>query len=99
MMCVPFLNLQFPEFIASFFSRLSLPSVGSTSSAVPTRNVLGNVPSYAAGRQVEASINLNYFSFSLPNGSTEVYYEFIMKRRKIPSMKLIGKNVNVHFMS
>lgn len=48
-------RLKFPEFIASFFSRLSLPSVGSTSSAVPTRNVLGNVPTYAAGRQVEVN--------------------------------------------
>ncbi|KAK2991452.1 hypothetical protein RJ640_012060 [Escallonia rubra] len=43
-------RMKFPEFIASFFSRLSWPSVGSTSPAAPTRNVLGNLPSYA-GRQ------------------------------------------------
>ncbi|KAK3006699.1 hypothetical protein RJ639_017715 [Escallonia herrerae] len=31
-------RMKFPEFIASFFSRLSWPSVGSTSPAAPSRN-------------------------------------------------------------
>lgn len=45
---------QFPEFIASFFSRLSWPSSGSSSPPAPARTTLGNIPPYA-GRQVEAS--------------------------------------------
>ncbi|XP_044469021.1 rhomboid-like protein 20 [Mangifera indica] len=44
---------KFPEFVASFFSRLSWPSVGS-SPAAPSRNVVGSVPSYT-GHQVERS--------------------------------------------
>lgn len=43
-------RLKFPEFIASFFSRLSLPSVGGTSPAPPARIA----PSFAA-RQVEGN--------------------------------------------
>ncbi|XP_058749211.1 rhomboid-like protein 20 [Vicia villosa] len=43
---------KFPEFISSFFSRISLPSMGSPTRTTPTRNVLGNVPSYPA-RQME----------------------------------------------
>ncbi|XP_031115708.1 rhomboid-like protein 20 [Ipomoea triloba] len=46
-------RVKFPDFIASFFSRLSWPSTGSTSSPAP-RNALGNVPSYAS-RQVEGN--------------------------------------------
>ncbi|XP_054795118.1 rhomboid-like protein 20 isoform X2 [Prosopis cineraria] len=42
---------KFPAFIASFFSRTSLPSMGSPRSA-STRNVVGNMPSYPA-RQME----------------------------------------------
>ncbi|XP_044505583.1 rhomboid-like protein 20 [Mangifera indica] len=42
---------KFPKFVASFFSRLSWPSVGS-SSATQGRNVVGSMPSYAR-RQVE----------------------------------------------
>ncbi|XP_054790103.1 rhomboid-like protein 20 [Prosopis cineraria] len=42
---------KFPAFIASFFSRISLPSMGSPRSA-STRNVVGNMPSYPA-RQME----------------------------------------------
>ncbi|XP_019457995.1 PREDICTED: rhomboid-like protein 20 [Lupinus angustifolius] len=42
---------KFPEFIASFFSRITLPSMGSPP-APSTRNVTGNVPSYPA-RQME----------------------------------------------
>lgn len=49
-----FLVKQFPEFITSFFSRLSLPSMGNPPAA-PSRNVLGSIPSHA-GRQAEASI-------------------------------------------
>lgn len=43
-------RVKFPDFIASFFSRLSLPSVGSTSPVPPARNA----PSFAA-RQVEGN--------------------------------------------
>ncbi|XP_019199657.1 PREDICTED: rhomboid-like protein 20 [Ipomoea nil] len=46
-------RVKFPDFIASFFSRLSWPSTGSTPSPAP-RNALGNVPSYAS-RQVEGN--------------------------------------------
>ncbi|KAK3218090.1 hypothetical protein Dsin_012060 [Dipteronia sinensis] len=42
---------KFPEFITSFFSRISWPSMGR-SPAASTRNVVGGAPSYA-GRQVE----------------------------------------------
>ncbi|KAF5737634.1 Ubiquitin-associated (UBA) protein isoform 1 [Tripterygium wilfordii] len=42
---------KFPEFVASFFSRFSLPSMGSSPGA-PSRNVVGTVPSYP-GRHVE----------------------------------------------
>ncbi|KAK2652079.1 hypothetical protein Ddye_011935 [Dipteronia dyeriana] len=42
---------KFPEFITSFFSRISWPSMGS-SPAASTRNVVGGAPAYA-GRQVE----------------------------------------------
>lgn len=42
---------KFPEFISSFFSRISLPSMG-TPRTTTTRNVMGNVPSYPA-RQME----------------------------------------------
>ncbi|KAK9196991.1 hypothetical protein WN943_005125 [Citrus x changshan-huyou] len=43
---------KFPEFITSFFSRLSLPSMGNPPAA-PSRNVRGSIPSHA-GRQAEA---------------------------------------------
>ncbi|KAI8547905.1 hypothetical protein RHMOL_Rhmol07G0231700 [Rhododendron molle] len=46
-------RLKFPDFVASFFSRLSWPSMGSTVTAAPSRNVPRNIPSYAV-RQVEA---------------------------------------------
>ncbi|CAJ2671682.1 rhomboid-like protein 20 [Trifolium pratense] len=42
---------KFPEFISSFFSRISLPSIGAPRTT-PTRNVMGNVPSFP-GRQME----------------------------------------------
>ncbi|KAL6134044.1 hypothetical protein ACLB2K_066277 [Fragaria x ananassa] len=42
---------KFPELIASFFSRLNLPTMGSLPAA-PTRIVAGSVPSFTA-RQVE----------------------------------------------
>ncbi|KAL2534956.1 Ubiquitin-associated (UBA) protein [Abeliophyllum distichum] len=47
-------RLKFPNFIASFFSRLSWPSMGSPSPTGQGRNVVGNAPSYA-GRQVEGN--------------------------------------------
>ncbi|XP_059646068.1 rhomboid-like protein 20 isoform X1 [Cornus florida] len=47
-------RMKFPEFITSYFSRLSWPSTGSTSPAAQSRNVLRNVPSYP-GRQVEGN--------------------------------------------
>ncbi|KAL0453223.1 UNVERIFIED_CONTAM: Rhomboid-like protein 20 [Sesamum latifolium] len=40
-------RIKFPEFIASFFSRLSWPSRGSTSPTGSSRNLLGNAPPYA----------------------------------------------------
>ncbi|XP_071737600.1 rhomboid-like protein 20 [Rutidosis leptorrhynchoides] len=43
-------RLKFPELIASFFSRFSLPSIGGTSSTSPARNA----PSFAA-RPVEGN--------------------------------------------
>lgn len=61
--CSYFSCFQFPDFIASFFSRLSWPSMGSTAPAAPSRNVPRNIPSYTA-RQVEASI----YSFGLYYG-------------------------------
>ncbi|KAL3533531.1 hypothetical protein ACH5RR_007052 [Cinchona calisaya] len=47
-------RMKFPEFIASFFSRLSWPSTGNRSPAAPARNTPANMPSYA-GRQVEGN--------------------------------------------
>ncbi|KAL9427840.1 hypothetical protein AB3S75_029927 [Citrus x aurantiifolia] len=47
---------KFPEFITSFFSRLSLPSMGNPPAA-PSRNVLGSIPSHA-GRQAESNYPL-----------------------------------------
>ncbi|KAL6530565.1 Rhomboid-like protein 20 [Orobanche minor] len=47
-------RMKFPEFIASFFSGLSLPSIGSTSPTRSSRNVSGSAPSYA-GRQTDAN--------------------------------------------
>ncbi|KAG8367822.1 hypothetical protein BUALT_Bualt16G0112600 [Buddleja alternifolia] len=49
-------RMKFPEYIASFFSRLSLPSTRSSSSTASSRNVLGREPSYAV-RPMEASGN------------------------------------------
>ncbi|GAA0155840.1 serine protease [Lithospermum erythrorhizon] len=43
---------KLPEFIASFFSRLSFPSVGNWSSSTPNGNTIGGAPSQV-GRQVE----------------------------------------------
>lgn len=45
-------RIKFPEFVASFFSRLSWPSLGGSSSTVSGSNTIGNVPSYP-GRQLE----------------------------------------------
>ncbi|XP_027174497.1 rhomboid-like protein 20 isoform X1 [Coffea eugenioides] len=47
-------SMKFPEFIASFFSRLSWPSSGNIPPAAPARNTVGSMPSYA-GRQVEGN--------------------------------------------
>ncbi|CAI9765622.1 unnamed protein product [Fraxinus pennsylvanica] len=41
-------RLKFPNFIASFFSRLSWPSMGSASPTEQGRNVVGNAPTSAA---------------------------------------------------
>lgn len=54
-------RLKFPEFIASFFSRLSLPSVGNTAPAPSARNG----PSFAA-RQVEGNYRAPMSSASEP---------------------------------
>ncbi|PSS20987.1 Rhomboid-like protein [Actinidia chinensis var. chinensis] len=47
-------KLKFPDFIASFFSRFSWPSMGSTVSAASSRNVPRNIPSHT-GRRVEGN--------------------------------------------
>ncbi|GAV90159.1 UBA domain-containing protein/Rhomboid domain-containing protein [Cephalotus follicularis] len=47
-------RIKFPDFVTSFFSRLSWPSTGSPP-APSTRNVVGSVPSYP-GHQVENSL-------------------------------------------
>ncbi|CAN4109323.1 unnamed protein product [Withania somnifera] len=48
-------RVKFPEFIASFFARLSWPSVGNIPPpSAPARNSPGNVPIFA-GRQIEAN--------------------------------------------
>ncbi|KAH6832561.1 Ubiquitin-associated protein [Perilla frutescens var. hirtella] len=48
-------RMKFPEAIASFFSRLSLPSMGSSTPATgSSRNVIGSAPTYA-GRQMEGN--------------------------------------------
>ncbi|KAI3881632.1 hypothetical protein MKX03_024953 [Papaver bracteatum] len=45
-------KIKFPAFIASFFSRLSLPSPGTAPPTTSSRNVIGNVPSFT-GREVQ----------------------------------------------
>ncbi|CAI9779537.1 unnamed protein product [Fraxinus pennsylvanica] len=47
-------RLKFPDFIASFFSTLSWPSMGSASPTGQGRNAVGNAPSYE-GQQVEGN--------------------------------------------
>ncbi|KAJ8570517.1 hypothetical protein K7X08_037489 [Anisodus acutangulus] len=48
-------RVKFPEFITSYFARLSLPSIGNTPPpAAPARNTPGNVPIFA-GRQMEGN--------------------------------------------
>ncbi|KAF3652635.1 putative cytochrome 86B1-like [Capsicum annuum] len=49
-------RVKFPEFIASFFARLSWPSIGNIPPpSAPARNAPGNVPVFA-GRQMEAIV-------------------------------------------
>ncbi|KAK4412837.1 Rhomboid-like protein 20 [Sesamum alatum] len=57
-------RMKFPEFIASFFSRLSWPSMGSTSPTGSSRNVLGNAPPYAV-RQMEGNYPAGNYSAPL----------------------------------
>lgn len=48
-------RVKFPEFITSFFARLSWPSMGNIPPpTAPARNIPGNVPIFA-GRQMEAN--------------------------------------------
>ncbi|GER52547.1 ubiquitin-associated domain-containing protein [Striga asiatica] len=48
-------KIKFPEFIASFFSRLYFPSIGSPSPTTrSSRNVVGSAPPYA-GRHMETN--------------------------------------------
>ncbi|CAA0837409.1 Ubiquitin-associated (UBA) protein [Striga hermonthica] len=48
-------RIKFPEFIASFFSRLSFPSIGSSSPTTrSSRNIVGSAPPFA-GRHMEAN--------------------------------------------
>ncbi|CAH2063944.1 unnamed protein product [Thlaspi arvense] len=46
---------KFPEFVASFFSRLSLPSLGNSTPPAPSRNIVGTI-SPNTGRRAEASL-------------------------------------------
>ncbi|CAH9082455.1 unnamed protein product [Cuscuta epithymum] len=46
-------GVKFPDFIASFFSRLSMPSIGGTTSTTP-RNATGTTPPFL-GRQVQGN--------------------------------------------
>uniref|UniRef100_A0A1J3JAC2 Ubiquitin-associated domain-containing protein 2 n=1 Tax=Noccaea caerulescens TaxID=107243 RepID=A0A1J3JAC2_NOCCA len=49
---------KFPEFVASFFSRLSLPSFGSSPSSAPSRNIVGSLGTISpnnTGRRAERS--------------------------------------------
>lgn len=50
-------KMKFPEYITSFLSRLSWPSMGSASPTLSSRNVLGNAPSHAS-QPVEETIPL-----------------------------------------
>uniref|UniRef100_A0A1D1ZIZ4 Ubiquitin-associated domain-containing protein 2 n=1 Tax=Anthurium amnicola TaxID=1678845 RepID=A0A1D1ZIZ4_9ARAE len=56
-------RIKFPEPISSFFSRLTLPSLGGASHSSSTGNIVGSVPSYQ-GHQME----VNHPS-SAPNAS------------------------------
>ncbi|KAF5181543.1 Rhomboid-like protein [Thalictrum thalictroides] len=57
-------KMKFPEFITSFFSRLSWPTVGGSPPSASSGNVIGSIPSYR-GREVEASIFLTAFVLSI----------------------------------
>ncbi|CAN8236475.1 unnamed protein product [Cochlearia groenlandica] len=46
---------KFPEFLASFFSRLSLPSFGNSPPPAPSRNIVGTI-SPNTGRRAEARL-------------------------------------------
>eukprot|EP00262_Sarcandra_glabra_P011065 TRINITY_DN26766_c0_g1_i1.p1 TRINITY_DN26766_c0_g1~~TRINITY_DN26766_c0_g1_i1.p1 ORF type:complete len:298 (+),score=21.42 TRINITY_DN26766_c0_g1_i1:85-978(+) len=59
-------RIKFPEFITSFFSRLSWPSSGGSSSTAPSGNIIGHVPSFL-DRQVEVPRN---YPSSAPLAST-----------------------------
>ncbi|XP_051138901.1 rhomboid-like protein 20 [Andrographis paniculata] len=59
-------RMKFPDFIASFFSRLSWPTTGSTTPPPrPSRNIVGNAPSYG-GRPVEGHYQAPYSSTGEP---------------------------------
>ncbi|KAF9593759.1 hypothetical protein IFM89_024927 [Coptis chinensis] len=60
-------RIKFPEFVSSFFSRLSWPTLGGSSPPASGGNVIGNTPSYT-GHEVEASTG-NYPSVA-PLAST-----------------------------
>nr|XP_028948534.1 rhomboid-like protein 20 [Malus domestica] len=55
---------KFPEVIASFFSRISWPSMG-TPPAAPSRNIVGNAPPFTA-RQVERNYPSSMLSATEP---------------------------------
>ncbi|GAB2227915.1 hypothetical protein Droror1_Dr00009744 [Drosera rotundifolia] len=57
-------RIKFPGFVASFFSRFSLPFPLSTSSAAATRNALGNLTTYV-GSQAEQR------NYPVPSASIE----------------------------
>ncbi|KAL2480781.1 Ubiquitin-associated (UBA) protein [Abeliophyllum distichum] len=58
-------RIKFPEFIASFFSRLSWPFTGRTSPTAPARNTLGSTPFHTA-RQVEGNFPASLSSTTDP---------------------------------
>ncbi|RZC82783.1 hypothetical protein C5167_045570 [Papaver somniferum] len=61
-------KIKFPAFIASFFSRLSLPSPGITPPTTSSRNVIGNVPSFT-GRERNNPIAPPVFTAEPPEES------------------------------
>lgn len=92
-------RLKSPDFIASFFSRLSSSSTGSTPSAAPSRHVLGNLPPYT---HLQAQNNNNYPS-APPSSTIEPSEESVAtlvsmgfdRNHARQALVQAGNNVNV----